>query len=200
MNAQIFLIAPMDATLESFPQRLDTALKGGSVAAMLLPRGERDEAAYEALATALLPVAQDNGCALLLDNTPELAKKLGADGVHMTSGIKVFRDAVDTLQPDMIVGAGDVHSTHDAMTKGEAGADYVFFGNLTGETDPEAREAATWWAQTFEIPGVFCAPEVELNETDAVGCEFLGVSDKVWEAENPNAAIATVAARLGAPT
>lgn len=197
MNPQIFLIAPMNAETETFPANLAQALESADVSVLFLPKGAREDTQYEAFAKAVLPVAQNANCAVLLDNTAALAKKIGADGVHMSTGIKAFQDALDMLKPDMIVGAGAIHSRHDAMAKGEIGADYVFFGALSGATDPDVKDEAAWWAETFEIPAVFCDPAVPLAEIDALGCEFIGVSDAIWSApEGPAKILASIAERF----
>ncbi len=199
MTPEIFLVAPMTADTSGLPALLEEVLDAAPVAALLLPAGPHDEAGYEALARAVLPVVQDRGCAVLLDNTPELARKLDADGVHMSTGIKAFKQAAGLLKPGRIVGAGALHSRHDAMQKGEADADYVFFGTLTGPVSDTARADAAWWAETFEIPAVYCDPEAPLENLDTAGCEFVGLSGNLWDApEGPAAALATLAGRLEA--
>lgn len=195
MIANIFLIAPMTADSEKFPAILADAMDRTDVAALLLPRGERGVEDYAKLVSAVLPIAQPRGCAVLLDNEPEMAKALGADGVHMTTGIKAFEDAIKLLKPDMIVGAGNIHSRHDAMSKGEAGADYLFFGPVSGNADPVSGTEAAWWADTFEIPAVHSNPEMP----DAAECEFVALSDSVWNSDkSPAEALANAAKALSA--
>lgn len=186
MQAQIYLITPPNADA-SFADQLADALKGNEVAALLIQRGDREDDAYIEVAKKLIPVAQNEGCAALLDNMPEAVKKLGADGVHMTGNVKSIQTAVKNLKPDAIVGAGGVHSKHDAMTKGEIDVDYVFFGALAGSNEDElsANELATWWADTFNVPAV-CFDEGK-GSTDAF--EFVAVRESIWSADNPNATI-----------
>ncbi|UJQ94039.1 thiamine phosphate synthase [Mariluticola halotolerans] len=199
MNTQIFLIAPQNADIETFPAQLGEAIDATYVSALLLTRGKRSEEEYEELARAILPIAQDAGCAVLLDNMPALAKSIGADGVHITSGINAFREALEMLKPDMIVGAGELHSRHDAMTKAEAGADYMFFGPIEGQgdRDPTAREEARWWSETFEVPAVYSNPDATLDDVDAEGCEFVAIAPSTWlTAEGPAATLSAIAETL----
>lgn len=199
MSTEIFLVAPMTADTTGLPALLEEVLDAAPVAALLLPAGPHDEAGYEALARTVLPRAQDRGCAVLLDNAPDLARKLGADGVHMSTGIEAFRRATQILKPDMIVGAGALHTRHDAMTVGEADADYVLFGTLSGPVSDTARNDAAWWSETFEIPAVYCDPKAPLDRLDTAGCEFVGLSGNLWEApEGPATALAALAGRLEA--
>lgn len=193
MTAQIFLIAPADADADSFPKRLQAVLAAADVAALLLPKGSRDEAQYEALASAILPVAQAADCAVLLEDAPDLAKKIGADGVHITTGQSAVKAAVAAMKPDMIVGAGDIGSRHFAMTVGETGVDYLFFGASSGESTPEDRENAEWWAETFEIPAVWSDPAAPIDTVESADCEFVAIGDALWSApEGAEKAIASV--------
>jgi len=193
MTAQIFLIAPADADADSFPTRLQAILAAADVAALLLPKGTHNEAEYIALVNAVLPIAQAADCAVLLEDEPDLAKTTGADGVHITTGLSAVKAAVAALKPDMIVGAGDIGSRHFAMTVGEAGVDYLFFGTPSEASTPEDRENAEWWAETFEIPAVWSDPGAPLDTIDSIGCEFVAIGDALWSApEGAEKAIASV--------
>ena len=153
MSAELFLVAPPDIAAGPFTEMLARVLAETPAAALFLPRGNRDDAHYRAFAEAVLPLAQQHECAVLIDNDAELAKAIGADGVHISLGIGAVRQAIELLKPDMIVGAGALHSHHDAMMKAEAGVDYVFFGELdTPAALPEDIDTARWWAETFEVP------------------------------------------------
>lgn len=195
MSAQIFLVAPDNAEPAAFLQHLAETLDASPVAALYLPQGAREAGAYADFARAVIPVAQDRGCAVLLDNDASLAKKLGADGVHVSQGIAAFKAAIEMLKPDMIVGAGAIHARHDAMTKAEAGADYIFFGAIGMAATPEDIENALWWAETFEIPTVLF--EASPQALAASEVEFLGLGQSVWEAnDGPAKALAARALAL----
>jgi len=198
MPVQIFLVAPDAQDAETFAPMLAAALDAADIAALLLPRGERSEDIYRAFAKAIIPLAQDKGCAVLVDNDAALAKALGADGAHLTGGIKAFTEAAKSLKPEMIAGAGNIHFRHDAMQKGEAGADYLFFGALGGVSDPDAPALADWWTETFEIPCVLYAGG-GWHETMAK-CEFAGLGGAaIWEHEGgPAAALSELLPLLGA--
>ena len=194
MAPQLYLITPAAADPESFPALLMAALSAAEIAALLVRRGELDDAAFAALAQTIVNIGQGAGCAVLVENDVALAKKIGADGVHVTTGSKDVQTAIAALKPAAIVGAGDLHSRHDAMTMGELGVDYVFFGPLDGPTDPAASDLAQWWAETFEIPAVFSDPAAATGEHH--GAEFLALSTSIWSAPSPAAALAAIAASL----
>jgi thiamine-phosphate pyrophosphorylase len=93
-----------------------------------------------------------------------------------------LKAATSALKPDYIVGAGQIASRHDAMSKGELGPDYVFFGPLSGPRDPEQREMARWWAQIMEVPSVLSDPAATADTATSEGSEFIGLGDSLWSA------------------
>jgi thiamine-phosphate pyrophosphorylase len=192
MAPQLYLITPAAADPESFPALLMSVLSAAEISALLVRRGDLADAAYAALAGKIVNIGQGAGCAVLLENDVALAKKLGADGVHVTTGSKDAKAAIAALKPAAIVGAGNITSRHDAMTMGELDVDYVFFGPLHGPTDAAAADLAQWWAETFEIPAVFSDPAATSGLHH--GAEFLALSDSIWSAPSPAAAIAAIAA------
>lgn len=196
MPAQIYLITPPDAD-ETFAPKLKAALETNEVAALLIQRGEREDDDYVRIAKKLIPIAQENGCAALLDNMPEAVKKLNADGVHMTGNVKDIKAAVKDLKPQSIVGVGGVHSKHDAMTKGEQDVDYVFFGALAGaekDTEMSTIEMANWWADTFNVPAV-CFDEAE--ELSEIAFEFVAVRDQIWQTDDSSSALQAIIKKVG---
>jgi thiamine-phosphate pyrophosphorylase len=182
MTAQIFLIAPSDADAMSCLKVLDEALAASPVAALLLPRGARGEGSYKALVKAITPRAQAAGVAVLIEGDPGLVRTLGADGLHVEGSINEVKAATQALKPDYIVGAGRIASRHDAMSKGELGPDYVFFGPLSGPRDPEQREMARWWSQIMEVPSVLSDPAATADTATAEGSDFIGLGESLWSA------------------
>lgn len=195
MAPQIYLITPADTDSAT----LMAVLNAAEVSALLVPRGGADAARYAEQAKGIINIGQGAGCAVLLENDAALAKRLGADGVHVSDGIEALDDAVLALKPSFIVGAGSAKSRHDAMTMGEANVDYVFFGPLDGALNPEARELAEWWASTFEIPAVLSDPAAIGPDIDSAGAEFLALSASIWNAASPAQAMRAIAQALGEP-
>lgn len=193
MVPEIYLITPENPDPESFPATLMAVLSEAEVAAILVRRGMLNDGAYARLATSLVNIGQGAGSAVLIEDDGALARRLGADGVHVTGGAKAIREAVSTLKPAMIVGAGSARSRHDAMTFGELDVDYVLFGPLGGSTDAQAGELAQWWSETFEVPAVLSDPGATWR--DAAGAEFLALSDSIWSASSPAASMRSLVAQ-----
>jgi len=154
------------------------------VAAVLLRLKPTDQRTLIARIKALAPAIQSKGAAVLLDGHVELVARAGADGAHL-GGIAAMEDALPTLKPDRIAGVGGLATRHDSMAAGEAGADYVLFG------EPDARgqrpsveaiaERLEWWAELFEPPCVgFAASREEAYEFAAAGADFVLVGDFIW--------------------
>jgi thiamine-phosphate pyrophosphorylase len=110
--------------------------------------------------------------------------RAGADGAHLT-GIEAMREALPTLKPDRIAGVGGLITRHDSMSAGEAGADYVLFGEPDGRGSRPSADAIAerlqWWAELFEPPCVgFAATFDEAGEFADAGADFVLVGDLIW--------------------
>ena len=200
-RTRLFLVtAPVASAAEARPA-IAAALAGGDVACLLLrlaPAAERDRKdAVKGLAAAV----QDAGTALLLED-PRLVAHTGADGVHAAGADEPFAAALDAMKPDRIVGVGTLASRDDAMRAGEAGADYLMFGDAgfaaDGPSVEEVADAAGWWAGIFNVPCVAFARALADVETLALtGAEFVALGDAVWDdPRGPGAAVAEAEAAL----
>lgn len=188
---QIYLIVPPKADEQTRQTCLDLC-QTGHISALLVQRGEMAEYDYFDWAKTLIAPAQSHNVAVLLDNAPQAVRSLKADGVHLTQSAKDIAEWCKKLKPDSIIGAGEIFSRHDAMTKGEKDIDYVFFGHLAATKagdNEETAEMANWWAETFEVPAVGF---VEQQNLLANQVEFCAVRDQVFDAENPVTTLQTI--------
>src|SRR5690606_9972951 len=112
-------ITPATAQAESFPASLAAVLDAAQFSAILVHRAAHDDIAYAQLVKAVIKIGQVAGCAVLVEDDVALAKRMGADGVHITGDAKAVKAAVSAVKPSLIVGAGPITSRHDAMTIGE---------------------------------------------------------------------------------
>jgi thiamine-phosphate pyrophosphorylase len=114
-------------------------------------------------------------------------------------------EALGALKPDRIAGAGGLRSRHDAMLAGEAGADYVMFGDPDGRGSRPPLEATTerlgWWSQLFEPPCVgYAGSNDEIAPLAQAGADFIALGEWLWmQNEGPAAAIAAAALLLAQP-
>ena len=193
---QLYLISPLDVGGD-YPARLADALAGGPVAAFQFRVKGVDQHEAARLAEPLRRVCADAEVAFIVNDSVALAKRLGADGVHLGQSDGDPREARLALGPAAQIGVTCHDSRHLAMEAGEAGADYVAFGafypTATKET-PHRPEPSIlgWWSRLFEIPCVAIGGITPANGLPLVeaGADFLAVSSAVWSAADAAAAVA----------
>ncbi|UYH55649.1 thiamine phosphate synthase [Qipengyuania sp. SS22] len=190
-DCQLYLISPLDVSGD-FPQRLERAITAGPgvVTAFQFRVKGLDQHEAARLAEPLQAICAAHDVAFIVNDDVALAKRLGADGVHLGQGDGEPRDAREELGREAQIGVTCQASKHFAMEAGEAGADYVAFGSFFDSTTKASEHRAEleileWWSNLFEIPCVAiggitpanCRPLVE------AGADFLAVSGAVWNGD-----------------
>jgi len=179
---RLMLVTPPVADADAMAFKLMQAQAGGDLAAILLRLTDGDERSRIERVKRLAGPVQAANVALVVEGSALVAARGGADGVHLTGGPEAVAEARSSLKGERIIGAGGLRARHDAMDIGEAGVDYVMFGDPRpdGSLPPLAAviERAGWWAEIFETPCVAYAPDAEsvpaLVET---GAEFIALGD-----------------------
>jgi thiamine-phosphate pyrophosphorylase len=186
---QLYLISPLDVT-GGFADRLARALDAGPVVAFQFRVKDVDQHIAAKLAEPLQRICADHEVAFIVNDSIALAKRLGADGVHLGQEDGDPREARDALGPEVQIGVTCHDSRHLAMEAGEGGADYVAFGAFyptttkTVEHHPEP-SILSWWASMFELPSVAIGGITPANAPAlvAAGADFLAVSGAVWSGD-----------------
>ena len=183
---QLYLVSPLEVG-GTFPDRLARALDAGPVAAFQFRVKDMDQHAAALLAEPLQRICAAADVAFIVNDSVALAKRLGADGVHLGQDDGDPRDARAELGPTAQIGVTCHDSRHLAMEAGEGGADYVAFGAFyptqtkvtTHRPDPSL---LSWWATIFEIPSVAIGGITPANAGTLVkaGADFIAVSNAVW--------------------
>jgi thiamine-phosphate pyrophosphorylase len=198
---RLYLVTPAVDDAASFVTTLERALGAGDVAAVLLRLADGAERELIERTKRIAALVQSRDVALVLDDRPEIVARAGADGAHL-SGVARLAAALALLKPERIAGASGLRSRHDAMLAGEAGADYVMFGepdrNGRRPNFNELQERLTWWAELFEIPCVgYAAGKDEVAPLAQTGADFIALGDWIWSApESATTAVADAAAKL----
>jgi thiamine-phosphate pyrophosphorylase len=199
---QLYLISPQDVD-GAFPDRLARALGAGPVAAFQFRVKDVDQHEAARLAEPLLRICADHEVAFIVNDSIALAKRLGADGVHLGQEDGDAQEARRILGPTAQIGVTCHDSRHLAMEAGEAGADYVAFGSFYPTTTKLVKHHAdpvvlSWWATMFELPCVAIGGIAPDNAAPlvAAGADFLAVSGAVWH-DDEAAAVKAFAALLG---
>lgn len=208
MTPALYLLTPSGIGPD-FADPLAAALDAGlgtpaEVACVQLRMKDASDDAVLRTAEALLPVCAARGVGLFVNDRADLAKKAGADGVHLGQSDGSVGEARRLLGEDAEIGVTCHDSYHLAMQAGEAGADYVAFGAFypSGTKDAaykaEPELLTTWQAMTVlpcvAIGGI--TPQTAPLLLRA-GADFLAVCGAVWNhAGGPEAAMAAFARAL----
>lgn len=188
-DCAIYLISPLDVA-GSFPDRLVLALDSAEVAAFQFRVKGLDEHEAARLADPLQRICADREVAFIVNDSIALAKRLGADGVHLGQDDGEVAEARQRLGREAQIGVTCHASRHLAMEAGEAGADYVAFGAFFPTTTKEVKhhaepELLTWWQTLFEVPCVAIGGIDAGNAAPLVraGADFVAVSGGVWNGD-----------------
>ena len=203
----LYLITPPRLDdLAAFGRSLAHALDAGDVAALQIRLKEADDMVIAAVVDALTPIAAARDVAVILNDRPDLAARLGCDGVHVGQEDAPYAEARRLMGEDRIVGVTCHDSRHLAMEAAEAGADYVAFGAFypTTTKEPKTRaelEILTIWQETMQTPCVAIGGVTVANarEVAKAGADFVAVSAGVWSfGEGPAAAVKALNAEIAA--
>jgi thiamine-phosphate pyrophosphorylase len=192
-GCQLLLIGPARLDPASFAARLDAALAVGAIAGFVLHPGVLEGAQGGALRLAgrLRAICANHGVAFLLRDHVASALEVGADGVHLGVAADVAASRA-ALGAERILGVSCGHSRDAAMVAGEAGADYVGFGDLDRPAGQKVYDLLEWWSELFVLP---CLAEVADTEHDCArlaraGADFIAVGGTCWS--DPDGAAAAV--------
>jgi len=193
--AKLYLISPQGVG-GTFPDRLKAALDPGIATAFQLRVKDVGEHELARLAEPLQRICADAGVTFIVNDSMSLAKRLGADGVHLGQSDGDVREARALLGPAAQIGRTCHDSRHLAMQAGEDGADYVAFGAFYPTTTKPSHyrphaSILSWWASVFEIPCVAIGGITPDNAKPLVdaGADFLAVCQAVWGKDDPAAAV-----------
>lgn len=188
---QIYLITPADFDLDTFPQQLGQMLSEHEVACVRLALASRDESRIIKCSDAVRDVCHAHDVAVVIDSHILMVERLGLDGVHFTDGSRNVRKARKELGDDAIIGAFCGPSRHDGMTAGDASADYISFGPLSGSTLGDGtlaeRDLFQWWSEMIEVPVVAEGGlTADIIRDLAPVTDFFAFGDELWSTHNPS--------------
>ena len=202
-TCQIYLITPPQIEdLKAFCAQLDKALSAAPVACLQIRLkdmngGPMENSAIIQAARAIVPICHEHETLVLMNDNPNLAKEVGADGVHIGQNDMDYFSSRELLGGDAIIGITCHNSKELAFKAASSGADYVAFGAFF-ETQTKAAkyraelEILEWWQEAVEIPSVAIGGITVDNAQQVIsaGADFIAVSSGVWShPEGPASAI-----------
>lgn len=202
----LYLITPPKIALAPFADILSDTLAAApnAVGAVQLRLKNVGDDEILRAAETLMPICHGFDIPLIVNDRPDLAKAVGADGVHVGQEDASYKEARALLGDDAVIGV-TCHDSRDlAIEAGEAGADYVAFGAFFPTATKEVKHQADpdiieWWSTMTVIPCVAiggitvenCAPLVR------GGADYLAVVGGVWDfPDGPEAAARAFAAEI----
>jgi thiamine-phosphate pyrophosphorylase len=195
-KCELYLISPA-VVGGHFPAVLARTLDAARVAAFQFRVKGLDDHAAALLAEPLQKICAEREVAFIVNDSSSLAKRLGADGVHLGQGDGDVREVRAYLGKEAQIGMTCHNSRHLALEAGEAGADYVAFGAFFPTTTKQVSHTAKigllrWWHVWSELPCVAIGGITVDNAAPLIeaGADFLAVSAGVWQhPDGPEAAV-----------
>ena len=110
-----------------FIETVEKSIKGG---ARIVQLREKDTPQNEILnlGRELLKLTRRYDVPLIINDSPELAKEIGADGVHLGGGDTSIKNARAILGDGVIIGVSCYNQIERGLNAVQNGADYVVFG------------------------------------------------------------------------
>ncbi len=183
-GCQLLLIGPPSYDPARLAEQLAAALAVGGVAGFVLSVDltARHPDSLSARLAPVRAVCAERGTACLVRDHVGAALEIGADGVHLGGGAADVPARRAALGRERILGVSCGRSRDAAMTAGEAGADYVGFGDLGQPPGPEVYELLRWWSELFVLP---CLAEAAVTEGDCAalaraGADFVTADASLW--------------------
>jgi len=195
---RLYLITPPRLPdLAGFGHTLAQALDAGDVAALQIRLKDVADDTVAAAVDVLAPIAKSRGVAVILNDRPDLAARLGCDGVHVGQSDASLAEARKIMGADAMIGVTCHDSLHLAMEAAEGGADYVAFGAFFATTTKDAPTRAdpdllTGWQADMVLPCVAIGGITVENVRGLAraGADFAAISAGVWAyGDGPAAAV-----------
>ena len=170
-------------------EQVEDALRGGATMVQLREK-ELDEDTFLREAMALARLCHCYGVPLLINDNVEIARRSGADGVHVGQEDMAAEEVRGILGSDMIVGV-TAKTVEQALRAQDAGADYLGSGAVFGSSTklnakPMTRETLSAITSAVSIPVVAIGGIHSGNILELAGTGIAGVAvvSGIFAAEN----------------
>lgn len=142
---------------ETLAEVVETLLKAGVTCVQLREKGAEDAFILQE-AQELKALCHRYGVPFLVNDRPDLAQAVGADGVHVGQEDTGLTEARNLLGPNALLG-GSAHTVEEALAAQVAGADYLGCGAVFGSgtkhnVSQMPLETLTAICQAVDIPVV----------------------------------------------
>lgn len=179
---------------ESLAEPVEELLKAG-VTCVQLREKEVDDELFIKEALELKELCGVYHVPLIINDRPDIAKKVGADGVHVGLSDMEIEKAREYLGDGFVIG-GSAHNVKEALAAQAAGADYIGCGAVFGsKTKPDATtlpaEELKAICQAVEIPVVAIGGirKDNVKKLSGTGIDGVAVIRALFAADDKAAAV-----------
>jgi thiamine-phosphate pyrophosphorylase len=200
-SARLYVLLTSIMCTGSIREKARLAVAGGADMVQLREKQVPDDV-FLALAAEIRELTDETGRIFIVNDRPDIAGIIGADGVHLGQHDLPIGEARRLLRPAAVVGRS-THSYEQAMAAVNEGADYIAIGPLfqsqTKDAGPSpspeqvARICKDVPVPVFGIGGI--TPE-NVTRVTGMGLTRVAVSSGICAAEEPAAAAANIRAKL----
>ena len=152
--AGLYAVTPEEDDAGALADKVAAAIDGGAAAVQY--RNKRAPPALRrSQAQALARVHAARGGLFIVNDDPDIAVDVDADGVHIGAGDPPIEATRARIGPDRLIGVSCYDDWSRARAAVDAGADYVAFGSFfASQTKPQARHANVDLLQRARTLGV----------------------------------------------
>jgi thiamine-phosphate pyrophosphorylase len=184
------LYAITESDSKDLLKNVTLALQGG--ASIVQYRNKRANTALQyAEATALVALCEAYKCSFIINDNIQLAKQVGADGVHLGREDGSIQEARQILGEKAIIGITCYQDIERAVQVEKLGANYVAFGSFfSSPTKPNAPRATLELlqqaTQQLSLP-ICCIGGITLQNADTLineGADMLAVISSLFAVDD----------------
>jgi len=197
------IVDPLDTGRE--PVALARALLAGGARCLQLRWKAATSRELLAAAIAIRPLAAAARACFLVNDRPDIARAVGADGVHLGQDDLPPAAARRVLGPGSVIGVS-THSLEQARLAAAAGADYVAVGPVYATASKADALAARGLDLVRAVRAAVACPIVAIGgitaatgaTVRAAGADAVAMIGALVRAADPEAAVRETLVRLGA--
>jgi len=200
-DARLYVLVSSRLCSGSLRETARAAIAGGADVVQLREKGIPDDQRL-ALAAELRELTDETGRIFLINDRPDIAAIVGADGVHLGQNDLPIAEARRLLRPGAIIGRS-THSLAQARAAVNEGADYVSVGPVF-ETDTKSAGPAVGIELVKEVAEAVSLPIAAIGGISAdnaaavreAGASCVAVCSAVGLARDPRSATEQIKRQL----